>query len=48
MLDAHLGAECVELMFASGGPLAQAKEPIGELFPVIGQNCPDADRAGTL
>ena len=48
MLDAHLCAECVKLMFASGGPLAQAKEPIGELFPVIGQNGPDADRASTL
>ena len=48
MLDVEGGAKRVELMLASCGPLAQAKEPIGELFSIIGQNGADADWAGTL
>lgn len=48
MLDVEGGAERVELMFASCGPLAQAKEPISELLSIIGQNSADADWAGTL
>ena len=48
MLYVEGGAKFVELMFASCGPLTQAKEPISELFSIIGQNGADADRAGTL
>jgi hypothetical protein len=37
VLDVEGGAKRVERMFASCGPLAEAKEPISELFSIIGQ-----------
>ena len=48
VLDAKLGAEMVELMVLRGGACPGRKEPIGELFSVIGQCFGDPDRAGPM
>jgi hypothetical protein len=37
MLDVQGGAERVEFVLASGRPLAQAKEAVGELLAVVGE-----------
>jgi hypothetical protein len=48
VLDVEGGAKRVERMFASCGPLAQAKEPIGELFSIIGLDGANVYWADTL
>ena len=44
VLDAQIVAKPVKVVFARGRALAQTEQPIGELFPVFGQ---DVCRAST-
>ena len=46
VLDLQRGAEePVELVATGGGAFTRAKEPVGELLAIIGQNRADAQRA---
>lgn len=48
VLDVQVDAGPVELMLAGRRSLAQTEEAIGELLPVIGQDCADTDRASSF
>ena len=48
MLDVERSAEFVEFVRACRGPLAQAEEPIRELFSVVCKDHPDTHWAGPL
>ena len=48
MFDVQFGAEPVELMFSALFALAQAKETVGELLPIVREYGSDANGASPL
>ena len=48
MFNVQFCAEPVELMLPRSYPLAQAKEPVGELLAIVCENGANADRTGAF